>query len=194
MNRRAIKFGVFLVVWHEIANGFGCGANGAFAATLALFFGARVVRGLGIEIGSMSGPVSAAFVMHVAVWLVAYFCLAPGLIRDLPFSVTLCMWFAVALLGAQCRGAFFEWVQGIDAQWFRDRSEAVVGAAMATLTLCFLSQQYYGSILPLVGCVLLPGLPFSFGWLAMTAEARFRYDAQFGTQDTFTDVGASDEF
>jgi hypothetical protein len=189
-----IKLGLFLLLWHEIDAFFQWGANLSCLATLVLFFGASVVRATGIEIAGMTGPVTACLVTHLVLWLVIYFSLAPRIVFDLPISFTGALWVMVALGGAWCRSAFFVWIQDIDAQWIQDRSETTVKLLMGTLTLCCWAQIQWGSVLPLIGFVLLPGLPFSFGWLAVTPVAGFRFDAQFGAQDMFHDVGASDEF
>ncbi|HEY7387103.1 MAG TPA: hypothetical protein VH640_01250 [Bryobacteraceae bacterium] len=189
-----VKIGLFVFLWHEITVCFACGADLACLATVAVFFGAAIVRATGIEIAGMTGPVTAAFVQHGVLWLVVYFWLAPGFVRNLPISITLAGFVAMAFVGAWSRRAFFVWIQDIDGQWFRDRSEAVVGTAMGGVAVAGLAHYHCGSILPLVGYILLPGLPFSFGWLAVTPAMRFRFDAQFGDNDTFHDIGASGEF
>jgi hypothetical protein len=187
------KLLAFVFLWHELAKCLNIGADEAFINTLVLFFGTAVVRRFGIEIAGMSAPLTAAFATRAVLWLVVYFALAPAFIRNLPFSITLAGCLGLAFAGAAARDWFFVWVQGIDSDWIRDRSEWTVAIVMNALGCCFVAQMHWGSVLPLVGYLLLPGLPLSIGWLARAPEVQWRWDARFGTEEMFHDVGASDE-
>jgi len=193
INPTHLKLAGFVFLWREIANCFDYGADAAFLLALALCFGTVVVGWLGIEVAMLSGPLTANFIVRGALWLVIYFWLAPWFVRAMPFSITFAGFIGLAFVGAWGRGAFFAWLQAIDGQWFRDRSEGVLGIVMGALGACCLSELYWGSVLPLFGYVLIFALPLSCGWLARTPTEQWKYDANFGTAGMFHDVGASDE-
>jgi len=188
-----IKLVAFVFMWHEVANCFGHGADAAFSLTLVLFLGAAVVRLFRIELAGMGSPLTAAFLTRGALWLVIYLWLAPGFLRSFPASIIFAAVVCLTFAGAWARDCFFVWLQDIDGQWFRDRSETIVSLAMGAVAMGFISSVAWGSILPMLGYVLLPGLPLSCGWLARTPEAQWRWDATFGSEEMFHDVGASDE-
>ncbi len=193
MRKIHAKLGLFLLLWWQIDGCFGCGADLACLATLALFFGTATIRATGIEIAGMTGPITASLLWHLSLWLVVYFWLAPGTIRDLPFSITMAGCFGIALLGARTREGLLRLDSG--------HRRAMVPRPVGSRRRC--SHGNAGGLLPRASPLALrtasyrlcaaAGLPFSFGWLAVTPAAKFRFDAQFGSQDMFSDVGASEE-
>jgi hypothetical protein len=57
-----------------------------------------------------------------------------------------------------------------------------------------LSQLHWGSVLPFAGYIALFVLPAAFGWVAAAPRPQTKFDARFGDEEEFQDIGVSDDF
>lgn len=193
MPRRHLKIALFLLLWHEIAAQFRLGPDSAFTVTPMLFFGGSVVRWYALELAGLSQHLmTAALLWRGALWLTVYGWLAPAIVHTLPLSFTAGGCVGLALLGARARAEFDRRGHEFGKAFFRAHSEHVVAALIATLTIAGMTRHASGSVLPLLGCALLPGLPFSFGWEAASPRAQARVDAAFGEEEMWHDVGTEE--
>lgn len=189
-----IRIAMFLGLWFESARYFEMGADGAFLLTGVVFFGTWWVQAYAVELAGLSAPLTAMLLARGAMWIVLFGWLAPDFLKSQPVTIIAAGAIAIVFAGARARGAFDARGYTFDKPFFQDRSGAVVGCVMAALALAFLVQQRLGSVLPLLGYAALLGLPFSFGWQVAGPQPQTKYDAYFGDEDMWHDVGASDEF
>jgi hypothetical protein len=193
MPQLPFKLMLFLGLWHEIAGQFRLGPDAAFLLTMFVFYGGWLAQRFIGEFAGMPEELTAALAVRGIIWIVLFCWLAPDFLRALPWSFIVAGLVAIVLTGMRCR----EQIEHYGYRWGRElchaHSEATVGVVSALLSLAYFSQQFWGSILPLVGYVALVGLPFSFGWMG-GAAVEPRYDASLGDEDTFRDAGVSDEY
>lgn len=194
MRDLAFKFGLFVVVWYEVAAELRLGADMAFMVALALFGGGWLAMRLSTQVISLIGPVTFGALLQAAVWIGLFWWLAPATFRTVPFVFDLVVLAGLVLGGARCRFLFEEFRQQGGRIALAGHSELVLAAAAIVLTACMLALRNWGSLWPLFGFALLVALPFGFGWRMAPVAAAARHDAKVGDDDAFRDAGLSDEF
>ena len=183
----------FLFLWHEIAIYFQMDANTACLMTVVVFAWHRVIHAWAGELLGQSQASTAAFFEHGVSWIGFFFWLSPPFFAGLPFTVNLGGWAVLALIGGQARLVCNRRGIEFDKALFRRHSETVVQAMIAFCTIAFLVKQECGSVLPLLGYILLAGLPLRFGWIAAATPTVQQFNASFGTQAMFEEEELSEE-
>jgi hypothetical protein len=112
---------------------------------------------------------------------------------SLPLVLIAFALFALAMIGASCRLGFERERALRGKKLFSDHSALVVGVILGGLFLCMVALRTWHSLWPLVGYLLLPGLPFGFGWRMGGMPSPDRVDAKLGDEETFRDAGLSEE-
>jgi hypothetical protein len=187
------KLVLFLCLWYEVAAELRLDGDRALLVTLAIIgLGWFLLRMSGSLIG-MLGPTMHRLLVGTVIWLLLFWWFAPNALKALPVAVLLAMALGVAALGARCRHWFELNHHRIDKAYLRNHSEVVLLTVFGTLGLIAFSLEYWGSLWPLIGCVMLPGLPFGFGWQLASQLAHKRADAKFGDKASFRDAGISEE-
>jgi hypothetical protein len=190
----SVKVALFLALWFESARYFEMGADSAFLLTCAAFFGRRLVQALSVEFVGLSQPLTAELLSRGVMWWVIFALFGPTILKVQPVTVILAELAALAYAGARARHAFDARGYVLNKMFFYDRSDAVVTAVMSGLALAFTIQIKLGSVLPLAGFVAIFALPFGFGWTCAGPQPQTRFDASFGDENMWHDVGASDEY
>jgi len=192
MKRLVVKFGLAVCLWYELMAEFHMESGTAFWAAMALVcFGWFAFRMSGPFIGSL-GPKTLALLLQSVLWFVLLWWLAPPL-WALPLPLDLFVLVVLAVMGARSRVRFELARDGLLARLRRDYSGHIVGAVLLALSPCWISIRLWGSLWPLIGYALLPGLPFLFGWRMVTAPPHDKPDARVGDADDFRDAGLSEE-
>jgi hypothetical protein len=189
----AWKLGALVCLWYEVAVELHIdGTTAFFVALLVIAAGLFMLR-LPSQLIGLIGPSTLALLVHGVAWLVVYFAVAPRVVTDLPLVLTL---FAVAVLvmmGGQCRVMFEEQRRKYGREMWARHSGVITGAVLGVLFLAMVAVRQWHSIWPLVAYVLLPGLPFMFGWRMGPIAGQWRADAKFGSAKDFRSAGYSDE-
>lgn len=187
------KIALFLFLWHEMAGHLRIGVDGAFFATLAVFYGTRIIRAFGVECCGMSRDLTAAFFFRGALWAILFCGLVPDMARSLPITIILAALAGLMMIGVHGRRRLEKSKERVGKAYLYVRSEAVAVGVMIALAAAFISQALWGSVLPLVGYVCLVALPVSFGWMAAAPDRDGKFDASFGDEEMFHDAGVSDD-
>lgn len=187
------KLGLFAFLWYEIAAELRLGGDQAFVIAVVVvgigWFGLRMSG----QLIAMLGPTMHRLLVGAVVWLILFWWFAPSALKALPVVVLLATAFGIAIAGARCRHWFELNRAKFDKAYLRDHSEAVLLAVFGPLGLTAFAFQAWGSLWPLFGYVLLPGLPFGFGWQLAGRLPHKRTDAKFGDEASFRDAGLSEE-
>jgi hypothetical protein len=194
MLPRPIQIALFLALWHEIAMQFQLGIDASLLATVVVVYGHAFLREMSFELAGMSQPLSAAFLWGGPIWFLLVFWLVPDFIWALPDTILLGIVGGLVFAGYRARQHFEQRGEKLGKAWFYDRSEAVVVGVFAASMGGMLSQLHWGSVLPFAGYVALLMLPAAFGWVAAGPRPQTKFDARFGDEDEFQDIGVSDDF
>jgi len=193
MKRLTFKLGLFVVVWYELMVEFGLGADFAFLLSLGLLGGFSLALRLAGQASGLMGPFTSGMLIQALLWLALLWWFAPAVFRAVPLVFDLLIVLGLALAGARCRYLYEVWRQK-DGQFVpADYSLPIVIGVLGSLFGCMLALRYWGSLWPLVAYVLLPALPFGFGWRMGPLASADRPDARFGNAENFRDAGLSDE-
>jgi hypothetical protein len=188
-----IKLVLFLCLWYEIAAELHLDGDRSFVLALVVvvlgWFGLRMSGHL---IG-MLGPNMHRLIVLLVVWLILFWWFAPAVLKALPVVFILAGALAIAVAGARCRHQFELHRHKLDKAYLREHSVVLVALVFAALVPIFFSVHRWGSVWPIIGYTLLPGLPFSFGWQMAVRVGPQRSDAKFGDKDAFRDAGLSEE-
>lgn len=143
--------------------------------------------------GADDGPLTFGLLVQVVLWFGLLWWFAPALFHGVPLVFELLIVVALALAGARCRFLYEE--QRRRGRKFvpAEHSEAVLVVVFGGLAACMVALHQWGSLWPIVGYVLLPALPFGFGWRMAPIAAPERFDAKVGDASAFRDAGLSDE-
>lgn len=194
MQARQIQITLFLALWHEIAMQFQLGIDASLLATVVVVFGHAFLQRMSFELMGMSQPVSAAFIWGGPLWFCLVAWLVPEFIWALPDTILLGVVGGLIFAGYRARQHCEQTGEKLGKAWFYDRSEWVVVGVFASCMGGMLSQLHWGSVLPLIGYIALPVLPAAFGWVAAGPRPQTKFDARFGDEGEFQDIGVSDDF
>jgi hypothetical protein len=188
-----LRIALFFLLWFETARCFGLSVDGAFVVSLLLAYGTRLVACFSIEIAGFEEELSSLLIAWGIIWVAIYLWLAPRLVRDLPLSFVICAVIALVLAGQRAFHVCLHNPDLLSKAWLRERSEGVLGAVFAALGAAFLTEQLWGSFLPLFGYAALVCLPVAFGWRRGARGASRPYEARFGERQTYQDAGVSED-
>lgn len=194
MSSYPLRVIAFLFLWWQISLQFRIGPDGSFFVTVVVFAGCQVLHMLAGELAGLSQPLTAALLTRCAALAVILGWLAPPWLEALPVSYVLAGIVGFGLYGAHLRREFEAEGLVLDKDFFREHTDEVMAAYAACMISGFVGQQYSGSVLPLAGYMLIPAIPMSFGWIAAVPQPKTQFNASFGTEDMFEDVGVSGEF
>jgi hypothetical protein len=194
MLPRHIQLALFLGLWHEIAAQFQLGIDASLLATIVVVFGHAFLRQMSVELMGMSQPLSAAFIWGGPLWFFLVGWLVPEFIWKLPDTILLGVVGGLIFGGYRYRQHVEKTGEKLGKAWLYDRSEWVVVGVFAASAGGMLSQLHWGSVLPLIGYIALLVLPAAFGWVAAAPPPQKKFDARFGDEEEFNDVGVSDDF
>jgi hypothetical protein len=192
-NRLFFKLALLVCLWYEIAVELHLDSNTAFFIAMLLVFGGWFALRMSGQLVGMLGPRMLSLLVYSVLWLVLFWWFAPAVLLSLPLVLIVFALVALAMIGARCRVMFEqEWaLRG--KKLFSDHSAPVVGVILGGLLLAMVSLRAWHSLWPLVGYLLLPGLPFGFGWRMGGIGSPERADARLGDEETFRDAGLSEE-
>ena len=193
MNRFTLKLLLFIALWYEIAAEFRIDADSALIWTLAVIFGGRFALRYAAQAAGLLGPFTVGLLLQAVLWMALLWWFAPSLFHALPLVFDGVILVALALIGARCRFLFEEHRRKHGRLVLADHSGLVLAAVFGALFACMLSMRLFGSLLPLLGYALLPGLPLSFGWRMAPLAAPERFDAKTGDAGSFFDAGLSED-
>lgn len=192
-NRLFFKLALLVCLWYEIAVELRLDSNTAFFVALLVVFGGWFALRMSGQLVGMLGPRTLSLLVHSVVWLVLFWWFAPSVLLSLPLVLIVFGLFALAMIGARCR-LMFERERALKGKrFFADYSAVVAGVILGGLFLCMVALRTFHSLWPLVGYLLLPGLPFGFGWRMGGMPSPNRVDAKLGDEETFRDAGLSEE-
>jgi hypothetical protein len=192
-NRLFFKLGLLVCLWYEIAVELRLDSNTAFFVALLLVFGGWFALRMSGQLVGMLGPRTLSLLVHSVVWLALFWSFAPSALLSLPLVLIAFGLFALTMIGARSR-LIFERERALRGKkLFSDHSALAVGVILGGLFLCMVALRTWHSLWPLVGYVLLPGLPFGFGWRMGGMPSPDRVDAKLGDEETFRDAGLSEE-
>jgi hypothetical protein len=192
-NRFFFKLGLLVCLWYEIAVELHLDSNTAFFVALLVVFGGWFALRMSGQLVGMLGPRTLSLLVHGMVWLVLFWVFAPSVLLSLPLVLIVFALFALTMIGARCRLVFERERALRGKKLFSDHSALAVGVILGGLLLCMIALRTWHSLWPLVGYLLLPGLPFGFGWRMGGMPSPDRVDAKLGDEETFRDAGLSEE-
>jgi len=192
-NRLFFKLGLLVCLWYEIAVELHLDSNTAFFVALLLVFGGWFALRMSGQLVGMLGPRTLSLLVHSMLWLVLFWAFAPSALLSLPVVLIVFALFALTMIGARSRLVFERERALRGKKLFSDHSALVVGVILGGLLLCMVALRTWHSVWPLVGYLLLPGLPFGFGWRMGGMPSPDRTDAKLGDEETFRDAGLSEE-
>jgi hypothetical protein len=193
MNRLFFKLALLVCLWYEIAVELHLDSNTAFFLAMLVVFGGWFALRMSGQLVGMLGPRTLSLLVYSVVWLVLFWAFAPGVLSSLPLVLIVFGLFALTMMGARCR-VIFERERALRGKkLFADHSAVVVGVILGSLLLAMISLRTWHSLWPLLGYLLLPGLPFGFGWRMGGMASPDRADAKLGEEETFRAAGLSEE-
>lgn len=193
MRRIGFKIGLFVCVWYEVGRQLGLDGDSAFVVTAIVWVGGWLALRMAGQLAGMLGPLTAALVVRLPIWLVVVWCVAPPVFATQPVVFKVVAFGLMAFLGARGRHVFEQRRADFTKEWLRQHSEVVVVAVLLVLACAGACLRLNGSFWPLVYYALLPGIPLSFGWRAAVAPLRGRSDARMGNAEGFRAAGMSEE-
>ena len=192
-QKLGFKIGLFVCVWYEVGRQLGLDGDTAFVITAVALVGGWLAMRMAGQLAGMLGPLTAALLVRLPVWLVLIWCVAPPLLATQPMIFKVIVFGLIALLAARGRHVFEQHRNDFTKEWLRAHSELVVLTVLLVLAGAGVGMRFAGSLWPLVGYALLPGIPFGFGWRAANPKLRNRSDAKMGSADSFRAAGVSEE-
>ncbi|NEV75906.1 hypothetical protein DYI24_02455 [Rhodopseudomonas sp. BR0C11] len=189
----AWKLGLLVCLWYEIAVELKINGTAAFLVAMLVIAGGLFVLRLPSQLAGMIGPSTLALMVHGVAWLVVYFAVAPRAVTDMPLVLTLAAVAALVMMGGQCRMLYERERRKFGREVWARHSTVITGAVLGVLFLGMVAIRQWHSIWPLVAAVLLPGLPFMFGWRMGPIAGQWRADAKFGSAKDFRKAGFSEE-
>jgi len=189
----AWKLGALVCLWYEIAVELKIdGTTAFFVALLVIAAGLFLLR-LPSELSAMLGPRTIALLAHGVAWLLVYFAVAPRVVTDMPLVLVLMAVAALVMMGGQCRALYERERRKFGKDVWNRHSGVITGVVLGGLFLGMVAIRQWHSIWPMVAYVLLPGLPFMFGWRMGPIAGQSRPDAKFGKAKDFRAAGYSEE-
>jgi hypothetical protein len=193
MNRLFFKLALLVCLWYEIAVELHLDSNTAFFIAMLVVFGGWFALRMSGQLVGMLGPRTLSLLVYSVLWLVLFWWFAPSVLSSLPLVLIVFALVALAMIGARCRLVFERERALRGKKLFSDHSAAVVGVILGGLLLAMVSLRTWHSLWPLLGYLLLLGLPFGFGWRMGGMGSPERADAKLGDEETFRDAGLSEE-
>lgn len=193
MRHLGLKLILFVAVWYELSVEFRLGPDVAFLATIGLLAGGWIALRLAGQAAMLMGPMTSGLLIQTLLWFVLLWWFAPALFHAMPIVFDLLIVAGLSLAGARCHFLYEERKRSGRKLDTADHSVLIVLAVFGGLAACMVSLRQWGSLWPLVGYVLLPALPFAFGWRMAPLAAPERFDAKVGNADSFRDAGLSEE-
>lgn len=188
MHRAVIKPVLFLATWYECAVELGIGGTAAFVVALLIWSGFRFLLGMIGQAIGLLGPRGVRLAMMTALWVGLFWWFAPAAILNAPLFLVAAGIGVLVLAGAKCR-EIFEARRGIQ----QDHPPGAILAIMIGLVAAAMALWPAVPLLPLIGVLLLPGLPFGIGWQLVRPGSPARTDARFGEGAAFRDAGFSED-
>jgi hypothetical protein len=192
MRRWLWRIGLFLLAWLAVRGETGLDAGSALIVLLLLWFGARLVLKLGMQLLAQVGMDSWWTIVKGATWIALFLWLVP---ETVPARHVVMV---VAGLGLLMMGAGFHAIHER-----RPKSRAVVrNIAIALSVLALVTCTAIGwakgdglaaGLWLLLALALLLGIPLSFGWQFVNRAAPRSADAKLGEFDDLRSEGLSDE-
>jgi len=193
MRRISFKLGLFLILWYELCAELGLSADAGFVWALVVIFGGMLALRFLAQLAGMIGPFTFGLGFQTLLWVILLWWLVPSVFQALPLVADLMIVLALALLGARCRFLFERRRLRRGPLVAPEYAGMLVAAVLGALLVGMWLVAHWGSVWPLIGYALLPGLPFSFGWRMAPLAAARRPDARVGDAKTFRDAGLSEE-
>ncbi|RED25769.1 hypothetical protein BJ123_1302 [Rhodopseudomonas thermotolerans] len=193
MRHLGLKLILFVAVWYELSVEFRISPDAAFLATIGLLVGGWLAMRLAGQAAYLMGPLTSGLLIQVLLWFVLLWWFAPAVFHAIPVVFDLLIVVGLALAGARCRVLFEEEKKRGRKFVPAEHSVAVLLAVFGAMAACMISLRQWGSLWPLVAYVLIPGLPFAFGWRVAPLAAPDRFDAKVGDAGSFRDAGLSEE-
>jgi hypothetical protein len=187
------KFAVLLGIWYEVSTIVGINGGAALYIALLVVFVGWLATSLPGQVFRMLGPRTQSLVVHGLIWLFIFWWFTPAAIFDLPLVLHGFVLYVLAMAGARARRVYERERSRLREKLYAEHSGLIVAGLFGGLLLVMMALRTWHSVLPLLLCALLPGIPFHYGWRMGAPESPERADAKVGDAEDFRAAGLSEE-
>ncbi|MHB8267433.1 hypothetical protein [Bradyrhizobium sp.] len=188
-----LKFTVLVGIWYELSMALGINGGAALYIALLVVFIGWLATSLPGQVFRMLGPRTQSLVVHGLIWLFIFWWMTPPAIFELPLALHGFVLYALALAGARARRVYERERSRLREKLYAEHSGLIVAGLFGGLLLVMMALRTWHSVLPLLLCALLPGIPFHYGWRMGAPDSPERADAKLGDAEDFRNAGLSEE-